>query len=420
MGAQMPKRRRTRLYWRERGGEPRAWGDFRDFTDVGGGREALIPPGESHATTDPLIAEKLIGDRLSELQERRRNRVLLGVERSAALGPYASHHLVEKRRAGNVTKGWLMQTEHELRTAVEFFGSSRDLHAIRSEDVQRWVGHLRTQPNGRGGTLCDSSVRHYLNALSNLYRRAAAEGYVTGTYNPVGAMLDKPRAARSEATWFEVPEVALLLEAARTHKPTRIKSLPFMYELFATLALTGGRFKEVMGLCVEDISFDRRTVTFRPNQWRRLKTSTSLRPVPLFPQLEQILRPYVFGGHGPKAAGLLFPSLRLSEPGPVTDIRKSLDSIAKRAGWKAGEVRTKALRHSFCAAALQTLDHGHPISEFTVAAWLGHGGFAMVRRIYGHLGTIRHRSDTVEFRVEQHRDRLGDRLLALAAERGSS
>ena len=42
----MPKtRQRDRVYWRERGGERRAYGDFRDYRDVGGGREAL-PPGD--------------------------------------------------------------------------------------------------------------------------------------------------------------------------------------------------------------------------------------------------------------------------------------------------------------------------------------------------------------------------------------
>ena len=44
-----------------------------------------------------------------------------------------------------------------------------------------------------GGT-----VRHHLNALSNLYRRAQAEGYVVTGYNPVNAMLEKPTASRVE------------------------------------------------------------------------------------------------------------------------------------------------------------------------------------------------------------------------------
>jgi hypothetical protein len=36
-----------------------------------------------------------------------------------------------------------------------------------------------------------------------------------------------------------------------------------------------------------------------------------------------------------------------------------------------------------------------------------------VRRVYAHLGTVRHRSEVLEFRVEQHHEKLKDRLGAL-------
>jgi hypothetical protein len=40
----------------------------------------------------------------------------------------------------------------------------------------------------------------------------------------------------------------------------------------------------------------------------------------------------------------------------------------------------------------------------------------LVRRVYGHLGHVRHRSQNVEYRVEQHRKRLGERLRRLSGE----
>ncbi len=185
-----------------------------------------------------------------------------------------------------------------------------------------------------------------------------------------------------------------------------------MYPLVAAFLLTGGRRSEVLGLEVDDVSFDRKVVTFRPNTWRRLKTVTSHRSVPLWPQLEEILRQYVFDGNGPLGS-LLFPSVRGTPESMIIDLRKSLDAISVRAGWRSGEIRTKMFRHTYCAARLQTLDRGAPVSEYTVARELGHGGRAMVERVYGHLGQIRHRSDVVEYRVEQHRDALGERLAAL-------
>jgi integrase len=70
-------------------------------------------------------------------------------------------------------------------------------------------------------------------------------------------------------------------------------------------------------------------------------------------------------------------------------------------------------RHTYCAARLQTLDAGAPVSPFTVSRELGHGSRTMVEQVYSHLGTIRHRSEVVEFRVEQHTARLADRLATL-------
>lgn len=70
--------------------------------------------------------------------------------------------------------------------------------------------------------------------------------------------------------------------------------------------------------------------------------------------------------------------------------------------------------HTYCAARLRTLDAGAPVSVYTVAKELGHGGDALVKRVYGHLGQQRHRAEVVEYRVEQHRMALAERLERLS------
>jgi len=94
------KRRGSRIYWRERGGECRAYGDFRDFSDVGGKLEALKVKGSKVATTDSDIAAQLVADRVKELEGRRRGRVLLGIDKEATLEAFASHHLLAKAKSG--------------------------------------------------------------------------------------------------------------------------------------------------------------------------------------------------------------------------------------------------------------------------------------------------------------------------------
>jgi integrase len=407
-GTEMARKRKNgRVYWRS----GRAYGDFRD---LGGGREALKAPGDKLATTDPDVAAKLASDRVAELEEQKRNRGL-GItpnDTATTLKAYAAYHLLEKAKAGKVSDRWMQQAELRLRAAIDFFPKGCPLTAIDVKMVQRYVDHLRTYPNRRGGTLSEGSQRHYLNSLSNLFKRALSEG--EAQLNPVAALMDKPRGQAREADWLEAHEVALLLESARTFKPDPDAHAVPIYPILATLFLTGARVNEALGLRVDDVSFQRKRIHFRPNKWRTLKTKGSERVVRLWPQLEEILRAYIMEREQSKPLNeLLFPSPLSESDSLIKDFRKALDRVAARCGWEPGEVRAKAARHSYCAARLQTVEHGYPVAPFTVSRELGHVSTAMVEAVYSHLGEIRHRSEVVEFRIEHHRDVLADKLEAL-------
>jgi|SRR5690625_232492 len=256
-----------------------------------------------------------VAARLRELKARRSNKTILGIEKESSLARFAAYHLEEKARAGETTKNWMAQIELHLTRAIEFLGADRDIASIGVADVQAYSSWLAEIPaKGHGwkktrGTLGPGTRRQHLNSLSNLYRRAAGEQYVPPGYNPVAAMMDKPTPDPGETAWLEVYEAALFLEAARIIPRTRPDiSMPFAYPLIATYLMTGGRVAEVLGLLVEDINFNRKVITFRPNKWRWVKTLGSYRSVPLWPQLEEILQEYILGIDGPQAPGLLFPS----------------------------------------------------------------------------------------------------------------
>ena len=420
----MPKRVIAR---KRQNGVKRFYADFRDFAPQGGTYEALKVSGERYATTDEDIAIELAARRLRELEDKRRRKVLLGVERVEGLKAFTAEHLLQKARAGKVTARWLEQTQKQLESAIDFFGADCDVASITTAGVRAYWEHLRVTSNGRGGTLSNGSQRHYLNSLSGLFRRAASEGLVLPGYNPVAALLDKPTGDAEEAKWLTAEEAALLLESARTCMPGPNFHAGPIYPLLATFLLTGGRTSEVLGLEVDDISFQRKTITFRPNEWRRLKTKTSHRSVKLWPQLEAILRAYLLEQERAGGLGrLLFPSPLSGPERLIKDFRKTLDAVAMRAGWQAGEVRSKAFRHTFTSQRLQTFswvktgedDEGPvlsaiPITRFQVGKELGHGGTAMVDRVYAHLGEEQHRSEFVEYRIEHHKKALGDRLTAL-------
>ena len=405
-----------RLYQRN----GRWYADLRDYSDLsevagetlGAGRRiALCRVGETRGTTDADEATTLLAKRLEALRQLRTHKRTTTYQ-PFTLAVYAAHHLECKAESGQFTDAYLTNSELHLSRACEFFGSGTYLTDIPVRRVSDWLKQLRKHPNGRGGTLSEKSVLAHLHTLSNLYQRAIGDEVVPPGYNPPRGLFEKPRAEPSEARFFEVDEVALLLESARTFEPLPDKhGTELAYPLIATFALTGARKSEGFGLTVEDVSFERETVTIRPNDWRRLKTRNARRVVPLWPQLATILLAYLNGPLGP-SEGLLFPSHRTG--GVIVNCRKTLDAVGGRVGFPVGEVRLHALRHSYCAARLQTLDHGYPVSDYVVMREMGHGSPRLVHEIYGHLGTVRHRSEVVEFRVAQHEERLKDRLQLIA------
>jgi len=290
----MARDAKDRMYSRDQGGVTR-W--YIDLRHLGGCREGLIPEGEKKATSDWTQAVVLAAERLKEVAEAdekgQRAKVLLGTRREPAEGlrAFAAKHLVKKAKGGKVTTRWLEQTERQLEAAVEFFGEHRTLASIEVADVESYVEYLDARSNGRGGTLGLGSQRHYLNSLSNLYKRAQGRVVASG-YNPVAGVMEKPVGDPDEAAWLEVSDSALLLESARTYRPDPDAHAAPVYPLIATFLLSGGRTSEVLGLELDDVSFQRQRITFRPNEWRRLKSKNSRRSVPLWPQLEEILRAY--------------------------------------------------------------------------------------------------------------------------------
>jgi len=407
---------------------------YGDFRGVGGGREPLAEPGAKWGTKDKEIAKVLFLQRLTQLQDEKRGK--LGVERkdrSTTFAELVQHHLLKKNEAGKTSYSHMDHLEQRLGVAMAYFGEDRDPRTIEPAEVSKWAKAL-----AKAGTRTPGTVRHYLNALGGLYRRAREGLWVDPGYNPVAAMMEKPTGyRRGEAEYLEMADAALYLEAARLlddkdrHWPgladNRVNATPGWYPIVATFMLTGGRRSEVMGLDVDDVSFDRGEIHFRPNSHRGLKTETSHRTVPLWPQLREILQDWMYGGETPRTSGLLFPSV---DGGMVHDIRKSLDATARRCGIEGGRMRTRPFRHTYCSARLQTVQRilkpgGDPsdttaweyieVSKFQVQKEMGHGGSQLVDRIYGHAQKNPIRSDVVEYRVEQHKEALGDRLRSLVA-----
>jgi integrase len=362
-----------------------------------------------------VLAQALFATRLAELASARENDTRAEpVRKKPTIAEVVKEHIAACEREKGTTARWVESSAVFLGRAVTFFGAERRLGAITTEDVVEWIEWLRQFKTKRGRPMAEATVRHHLVALSKVYRRAQRKRHVGAGYNPVSLLdaRERPKLPPSETRCLEVPEAALLLEMARTYPAKKHEpEMALAYPLIAAFLLTGGRAKEVLGLRLQDVSTDRNTVTFRPNEFHeggRLKTRTSTRTVPLWPQLREALLP-LLDQRAIEGGRLLFRSPHVTDrEAPLTDLRDLLDRVARRAGSEDGEVRTRMFRVTYATARLQTLDHGAPVAPWTVEKELGHASREMLEEVYGRLGDVRHRSDMVEYRVEQHFDWNGE------------
>lgn len=398
---------RQRLY--TRGGKRRYYIDLRD---IGGGREALVPEGQTYATTDELVALDLAGKRIAELEARKRGIYFGELKRTATLGEFAREWLAFRRSfttiEGFTGERTIRRYEQALRNLFSVADQDVRIDQFTKSDAKRALSSLANLPSRSGGTLKAASLHQVHVTMKQIFEHAKDEGVVPPNHNPWGALAraDRPRLPKTSTTDFlEVYEAAMLLEACERVSGSRLP----LKELVATFLLTGGRKAEVLGLEVGDIDLTRKVIHFRANRWRGIKTKER-RTVPLWPQLEEILRPYL-ARHSHRS-GLLFPSedsdatrqVMLAAPNKPLKLAQAI--AAELLGEERGralmvkKLTPRALRPTYCAARLQTLDNGQPIAIWTVRGEMGHSSMKMIEQVYGRLGTIRHRSEVVEYRLD--------------------
>jgi integrase len=145
------------------------------------------------------------------------------------------------------------------------------------------------------------------------------------------------------------------------------------WALFITLRDTGARVSEIAGLTVADCDLEARVIHIRPTPWRRLKTQSSERSLPLSPDAQSALEPlistkakeepifprYAKDRGRDAASAMLMKRFRRV----ITDKKLSMHSLRHRMKDK--------LRNSGCPENLSMAILGH--STNTVAANYGSG-----------------------------------------------
>lgn len=407
------------IRWRNQGGKLRAYAELRS---LGGGRRALIPPGETRATTDPETAEILVHQYIEELSQRNKKKALPAIDFGSDLADVAIQYLEELTASNDYDAETLADWEAHLSRVVAYFTRwqhasvhhpeplprRRSLTSIGIPDIYAFNEWLRSMPDQRGNQLSDESRRDHLCALGGVFDTAIIEGSLSMRGNPVTHLMMELGRRNAKTQWLGVGELALLLESARTFvcdstAGRAVLSIPCRYELVATLMLTGARELEVTRLQVHHLNFEARTIDI-PNP----ETGQVDRTIPLHSQLYDILRPYVL--RLGRTSGYVFTKVSGEE---ITGCLYMLDLIATRAGFKGWEIRPSVLTTSYIIHRLACTDNGIPIDPNQVAREVGYTSPELVKKIFARVQYGRARMDELAFTPSAIGPDLSERLEAL-------
>ena len=262
----------------------------------------------------------------------------------------------------------------------EFWGETNPyLKDITTEDIVAFYDYLKIERKIKNVT-----IKHYSNVLRPALRRAYKEKIIKENPYDFVPTIKKEKAVHN---FYDQEDMEKLFAALKGHK------MEFPLRM---LAYYGLRRSELLGLKWSAIDFTNKTIEINHKvlvvdreiyRSDKMKTQTSLRTLPLIPQMEQELlnqKAYIernidyFGtayNFTYKDYVFVHENGDLILPDCLTH---NFAKILKRNGLKY--IRLHDLRHS-CASIM--LKNGVQMKQ--IQEWLGHANFSTTADVYSHL-----------------------------------
>jgi integrase/recombinase XerD len=230
-----------------------------------------------------------------------------------------------------------------------------DLAEVTAPDVGTFLVALRTGEDGHR-PLATASASRAVVAVRGLHRFALAEGEVT---QDVAAEVHPPAPPRKLPKALDVDTVTRLLEAPSTEDPRGVRDRALLELLYST----GARISEVVGLDVDDVDAEQRTVVLTGKGGKQRLVPVGRPALTALDAYRVRARPgFAVRGRGTPALFLNARGARLSRQSAWNVLRET----AEFAGITA-EISPHTLRHSF---ATHLLDGGADLR--VVQELLGH------------------------------------------------
>ena len=270
------------------------------------------------------------------------------------ISTYLDHLVVERGSAPNTVSSYRRDLARYERF-LSGYGIT-DLAKVTENDITEFVLYLR-RGDDEFAALAASSAARTLIAVRGLHRFALAEGMVERN---VASEVKPPQPAKRLPKSLPVDQVVELLESASIAGPDAPRGLRDR-ALLELLYSTGARISEAVGLDVDDIDTEARSVLLRGKGGKH-------RIVPVGRPAIEAIDGYLVRGR-PGLAARSNPALFLNVRGGRLSRQSAwqvLQDSAERAGITSG-VSPHVLRHSF---ATHLLDGGADVR--VVQELLGH------------------------------------------------
>lgn len=243
------------------------------------------------------------------------------------------------------------------------------LTSLAAEDLRRYVHHLREERGLRATTLSRaiSSLRAY-------FEFAVEQRFIEE--NPAAA-LSSPKQTRKLPVYLAEGELRKLFESPDVTTPLGVRDRA----LLVAMAFCGMRLQELVGLNMNDLNFESRTV-------RVLGKGSRERLIPMNPTVERALLEWLQlrnPAEGEKAVFLNRMGRRLG--GRM--VEKLVSKYVTSAGISKSRLSPHKLRHTFA-----TLLHAKDVDLVEIQTLLGHASIATTQ-IYTHTDK-RRLEDAVE------------------------
>lgn len=393
------------------------WVDFTAWKPVEGAKRGpLYIDGNRTKTSDEMAATRAFVALEKTMQERWRKHHSENVsgsvtEANPKVRTFAKNvHFPAKQ--GSVEPSSLNREIRAVKVVLRTSGAELRIKTITPLWLQEYVQKRRAKG------MKASTILKELSAISELCKTAVEHEIIES--NPVRKMRRKPSPDRGERVFLENDQAGDLIIASRRHDASATgRATRFMEPLLSTMVVQGCRNEEGRGTLRRDVDLERGIFHIRPNDFRGLKKSWHRRSMRLWPQTRSAMERHLLIPD-PKDPSRMIERFAPDEPifpgtegGIIQDVRSSFWSILVDAGIASyrdpddrslgidESITFHTLRHTYCAARLQTTDRGAPIQQHTVMTEMGHRDYKLIAEIYGHV---------------QHRAPRGEEVIYLPSE----